>query len=91
MFSSAGTFCSMVSRKSAKFAGAMPAAMQLAQHVAAGHVESGEQAGGTVALVVVAATFHLSEAHGQQGCGAVQRLNLALSRPRTAPGRGRAG
>jgi len=29
-------------------------------------------------FVIVAATFDLSGAHGQQRCGAIQRLNLAL-------------
>jgi hypothetical protein len=47
------------------------ATVQLAQHAAAGQVESGEQAGGTVTLVIVAAAFDLSGAHGQQRCGAM--------------------
>jgi len=61
--------------KSAEFAGAMTT-MQLAQHVATGYVESGEQTGGAVPFVVVSAALDLSGAHGQQRCGAVQCLNL---------------
>jgi len=76
--------------KAAELAGVMPT-MQLAQHLAAGHIEGGKQAGGAVASVIVAAAFGLSGAHGQQRRGAVQRLNLESSRPRTAPGRGPAG
>ena len=63
--------------KAAEFAGAVRA-MQLAQHMAAGHVEGGEQTGGAVALVVVRAAFDLPGAQGQQRRGAVQCLNLAL-------------
>jgi hypothetical protein len=55
----------------------MPA-MELAQNLAAGHIEGGEQAGGAVAGVVVAVAFDLSGAHGQQRGGAIQSLNLAL-------------
>jgi len=49
--------------KAAELAGAMPA-MQLAQHLAAGHIEGGKQAGGAVTFVIVAAAFDLSGAHG---------------------------
>ena len=63
--------------EAAELAGAMTT-MELAQHLAAGHVESGEQAGGAVAFVIVAAAFDLSRAHGQQRRRAIQRLNLAL-------------
>ena len=63
--------------EAAELTGAMPA-MHLAEHLAAGYVESGEQAGGAVANVVVAAAFDLSRAHGQQRSGAIQRLNLAF-------------
>src|ERR1019366_243343 len=63
--------------KSAELARAMTT-MQLSQHAAAGHVESSEQNGGAVALVIVAAAFDLSGAHGQQRRGALQCLNLAL-------------
>ncbi len=52
--------------------------MQLAQHMATGHVESGEQTGGAMPFVVVSAAFDLTGAHGQQRRGAVQRLNLSL-------------
>ncbi len=63
--------------KAAEFAGAMTT-MELAQHMATGHVESGEQTGSAVPSVVVSAAFDLSRTHGQQRRGAVQRLNLAL-------------
>ena len=52
-------------KKTAKFAGAMTT-MQLPQHMAAGHVEGGEQTGGAVAFVVVGAALDLSPAHRQQ-------------------------
>src|SRR5260370_5571946 len=63
--------------KAAEFARAVTT-MELAQDAAAGHVESGEQAGGAVAFVVVRAAFDLSGAHGQQRRGSVQGLNLTL-------------
>jgi hypothetical protein len=63
-------FCGHVAldgiEKSAKLARAMTA-MELAQHAAAGHVESGEQAGGAVPLVVVSVALDLSRAHGSRG------------------------
>lgn len=52
--------------------------MQLAQHVATGHVESGEQTGGAVPLVVESAALDLPGPHGQQRHGPVQRRNLTL-------------
>ena len=54
------------------------------------HIERGEQRGGAVALVVVGAPLDLTGPHRQQRLRAIQRLNLRLSRRRTAPGRARA-
>jgi hypothetical protein len=45
--------------------------------LAGGDVESGEQAEGSVARVVVGAPLDLSRAHGRQRLGPVQRLDLA--------------
>ena len=50
----------------------------LADHLAGGDVQGGEQRGCAVALVVVAAARGLAGPHGQQRLGAVQRLDLAL-------------
>jgi len=52
--------------------------MELAQHLAAGHIEGGEQTGGAVAFIVVAATLDLSRTQRQQRRGAIQCLNLAF-------------
>ena len=54
------------------------AAMQLTQYAATGDIEGSKQAGGAVAGVVVAAALQLSGSHRQQGCGTIERLNLAL-------------
>ena len=42
------------------------------------HFKGGEQTGGAVAQVVVGAAFGLSGAHGEQGRGLLESLNLAL-------------
>ena len=74
-------FCGHVAfddiEKSAELTGTMTM-MKLAQHVTAGDVESGEQAGGSVPFVVMATALDLSGAHGQKRRSAIQRLNLAL-------------
>ena len=54
------------------------AALELADDLAGFGVERCEQAGGAVAKIIVRAAFGLSGAHGQQGSGALQRLDLAL-------------
>ena len=43
-----------------------------------GDIERGEQRGRAVSLVVVRPTLGLARAHGQQGLGAVERLDLAF-------------
>ena len=53
-------------------------AMELAEYATAGYIEGGEQIGGAMALAVVAAAFDLSGAHGQQGCGSVQLLDVTF-------------
>ena len=45
---------------------------------AGGDVEGGEQRGGAVALVIMAAPLGLARSHRQQRLGAVERLNLRL-------------
>ena len=74
-------FCGYVAfdgiEESAELTGTMTM-MKLAQHVTAGDVESGEQAGGAVPFVVMATALDLSGAHGQKRRSAIQRLNLAL-------------
>jgi hypothetical protein len=60
-----------------KLAAAM-AGIATPDDLAGGGVESGEQAEGSVARVVVGAPLDLSRAHGQQRLGPVQRLDLAL-------------
>src|SRR6202163_910183 len=42
------------------------------------HVESGEQWGGAVTLVVVGDTFDVAEPHRKHGLGAFEGLDLAL-------------
>jgi len=64
--------------KTAEFVGTMTTMQRAQQHMATGHVESGEQTGGAVPVVVVSAAFDLSGAHGQQQRRAVQRLHLAF-------------
>src|SRR6266702_3448309 len=61
----------------AELAGAMPL-LGLADDPAGPGVERGEQTGGAVTFVVMGAAFDLSGTHGQQRCGAVERLDLAL-------------
>ena len=54
------------------------AALELTDHPTRLGIQRGEQTGGSMPQVVVGAAFGLSRAHGQQGSGAFQCLNLAL-------------
>ena len=54
------------------------ATVHLTNNTAALHIERGEQRGRTVADVVMGPPFHLARAQGENGLGAVQRLNLRL-------------
>ena len=58
---------------------------------AGGDVERGEQRGGAVTRIIVAAPLDLSGPHRQQRLGAVERPGSAISHRRTAPVHGRAG
>src|SRR5258708_20895971 len=70
-------FCGHVAfdgiEKSAELTGTMTM-MKLAQHVTAGHVESGEQGGGAVTFGVMATTIDLPGGHGPSLRIAIQRL-----------------
>ena len=52
--------------------------VQRADHLAAGEIERGVQAGGAVPLVVVGRPRRGAGQHRQDRCGAVERLDLAL-------------
>ena len=61
----------------AELDGTMPA-MQLADDLAGGDVEGGEQRGGAVPSVVVGLALGLARPHGQQRLAAVEGLDLRL-------------
>jgi len=48
------------------------------EDLAGGDVERGEERGRAVADIVMGHAFDITQTHGQNGLGAVQRLNLAL-------------
>ena len=50
----------------------------LGEELAGGDVEGGKQGGGSVADVIVGATFEVSQAHGEHGLGAVEGLDLGF-------------
>src|SRR5438270_9649825 len=52
--------------------------MQLADDLAAGDVQCGEQRGGAVTLVVEGAPLGLARPHGQDRLRAIERLDLAF-------------
>ena len=58
----------------------------LVEHLAAGHVERGEEIDGAVALVVVGHGARAAALHGQAGLGSIQGLDLTFRAPRGAMG-----
>jgi len=74
-------FCGYVGfqgrQKLAELLGPM-ATMALPNDFAGLHVQGSEQRSGPVANIIMAAAFHLSGTHGQQGLGAIQGLDLRL-------------
>jgi hypothetical protein len=62
-----------------------------AKDLAAGDIQRSEQGGCAVALVVMGHRLAAAFLESQAGLRAIQRLDLALSRPSTTPRRARAG
>ena len=52
--------------------------LALADDLAAGDVQGGEQRCGAVSDVIMRDTFDIAQAHGQHGLGAIQRLHLGF-------------
>ena len=55
------------------------AGLALGQDLAVGDIERGEQRRGAMALVIVRDAVDVAEPHGQDGPGALERLDLVLS------------